>query len=142
MPRPGCGLRLSGTIAARLEEAERACADLRSALSDRLSKTDLFAVELMFREMLTNSVCHGCSGNQDLSVSYLVSLSDRTLSISVEDEGAGFDWRSRKLRRPDPRDTCGRGLSILGAYAQEVRFNDAGNRVEIVRALEANKGYS
>jgi DNA-binding response OmpR family regulator len=56
------------------------------------------------------------------------------ISIVVEDEGAGFDWRSL----PDPTDpenlliAHGRGVLLANLSVDELAFNEAGNCVTLV----------
>jgi anti-sigma regulatory factor (Ser/Thr protein kinase) len=56
------------------------------------------------------------------------------ITIVVEDEGEGFDWRSL----PDPTDpenlllAHGRGVLLANLSVDELTFNEAGNRVTLV----------
>jgi len=57
----------------------------------------------------------------------------------VQDEGPGFDWRTL----PDPKDAqnlvkaCGRGVLLMRSFMDEVRFNEAGNAVTMVKRSAA-----
>lgn len=61
------------------------------------------------------------------------------VTIVVEDEGAGFDWRSL----PDPTDpenlllAHGRGVLLANLSVDELTFNEAGNRVTLVAHTKA-----
>jgi anti-sigma regulatory factor (Ser/Thr protein kinase) len=63
--------------------------------------------------------------------------SDESISVFVEDEGDGFEWRDL----PDPTDaanllrTHGRGVLLAALSVDELTFNDAGNRVGLVAHL-------
>lgn len=131
----------AGAIAARLEEIDAPCLELRERLSGLLDARELFAAELLLRELLTNGVCHGCREDGIRQVRYEIRLDAARLSIVVEDDGDGFDWRSARRHQAEASDTSGRGMEILSRYADEVRFNDAGNRVELTRWLRG-KGNS
>lgn len=130
---------LQGAIPASLEALESVCRRLRESLEPRLSRADLFAAELLFRELATNAVVHGCRSDAARSICYEIRLHPDRLVLAVEDDGDGFDWRSRMGRQADPESDCGRGLSIFRLYAAEVGFNETGNRVELTRPL-ARKG--
>ncbi len=57
----------------------------------------------------------------------------------VQDEGPGFDWRTL----PDCTDpenlarACGRGVTLMRSFMDEVRFNEAGNAVTMVKRAAA-----
>lgn len=63
---------------------------------------------------------------------------DETLTIIVEDEGDGFDWKSL----PDPTDPAnlllshGRGVLIAHLSVDALHYNDKGNKATIVIKLE------
>jgi serine/threonine-protein kinase RsbW/non-specific serine/threonine protein kinase len=130
---------VSEHIPASLEALEALCLRLRTLFAESLDDAELFAVELLLRELLTNAVCHGCAGDPRCEVRCLVRLAPGTLSIAVEDDGKGFDWRAALARPPDPTGTSGRGMAILRFYATDLHFNEAGNRVELVRELRQQR---
>ncbi|MBS0265874.1 MAG: ATP-binding protein [Planctomycetes bacterium] len=57
------------------------------------------------------------------------------VSVTIRDEGAGFDYRNQ----PDPTDPAyldrphGRGMLLMRAFSDEVRFNEAGNEVTLIK---------
>lgn len=66
-------------------------------------------------------------------------LSPREFRCTVEDEGAGFDWRSL----PDPQNpenllhSHGRGILLTTFYYDRVEYNDKGNAVTLVKSVSA-----
>jgi CheY-like chemotaxis protein/anti-sigma regulatory factor (Ser/Thr protein kinase) len=62
-------------------------------------------------------------------------LSSKEFAISIRDEGPGFDSTSL----PDPRDPAnlealgGRGVMLMRTFMDEVRYNDRGNQVTLVK---------
>ena len=62
-------------------------------------------------------------------------LSRQEVSITIRDEGPGFD--PGKL--PDPTDpaniecACGRGVFLVRTFMDEVRYNDKGNEVTLIK---------
>jgi len=126
--------------------------------------TDVEAVRIGLLEMITNAVEHGslmisreeklealragklaelyreraasdaCRGRK---VTVEAEVDPRCARFTIRDEGEGFDCRSL----PDP-DTpgvltsgCGRGILMTRLYMDEVKYNEAGNEVTIVRRL-------
>lgn len=92
-----------------------------------------FTAELLLREALTNAVMHGCGADPGKQVRCAIRLRGRSLLIAVSDDGKGFDWRAALHREAELSDCSGRGISILRAYADRVRFNDTGNTVTLIK---------
>jgi anti-sigma regulatory factor (Ser/Thr protein kinase) len=132
MEPPVCELRV--LLNATIEDAEDVCKQFRERLAG-VQGSLLFQAELLLREALTNAVLHGSHGDRRKRVLCAVRLARGRLVISVQDEGPGFDWRSRPGQPKRPLDTCGRGIDIYRRYATRVRFNDKGNAVTLVLRL-------
>lgn len=72
---------------------------------------------------------------RDRKVEVTIDLSPRTVEITIRDEGPGFDPHTL----PDPSDPenldrlCGRGVMLMRSFMSEVRYNDAGNAVTLVK---------
>jgi len=96
---------------------------------------DIFAVHLAVEEAFINAVRHGNRMDPQKSTRIEYSVDSRKISVSLTDEGEGFDPEAV----PDPRNgenllkTSGRGLLLISSYMDEVRFNDCGNRVEMTK---------
>jgi len=95
----------------------------------------LFAVRLALEEAVVNAIRHGnkLDPEKKIFVSYLVE--DARLTVSVEDEGPGFDLDSV----PDPtaeenlEADHGRGILLMRVYMDEVVYNERGNRVTLTK---------
>jgi serine/threonine-protein kinase RsbW len=111
------------------------CARARSWLEENGLEKDWFAVAMLLRESLNNAVIHGSRNDPALSVNCELMYGHRWISISVEDDGAGFDWARLRKHRAGHEDTNGRGLEIYELYADTVVFNRKGNRVRLCRRL-------
>jgi serine/threonine-protein kinase RsbW len=91
----------------------------------------LFAVRLALEEAVINAIKHGNRMDKAKRVTVTFSADRDECAIAVEDEGAGFDPSAV----PDPtaeenlEQPTGRGLVLMRAYMDEVRFNPKGNRV-------------
>jgi CheY-like chemotaxis protein len=95
-------------------------------------------------EAFVNAVKHGNKGDHNKIVRITADLSAREARFSVEDEGEGFDPNSI----PDPLDpanlfkTSGRGVLLIYNIMDEVKYNERGNRLTMIKrpedSLEAN----
>jgi DNA-binding response OmpR family regulator len=72
---------------------------------------------------------------RDRMIHVTLEINLQTLQIVIRDEGPGFDPKTL----PDPTDTdnidrlCGRGVMLMRAFMNDVRFNDAGNEVTLIK---------
>jgi anti-sigma regulatory factor (Ser/Thr protein kinase) len=87
-------------------------------------------VEIVLREMIVNAVMHGnlCSDKHRVKLRFI--LYNGVLEVSVSDEGKGFDGTTLKqsIGMKDILRESGRGLFIVGLYADHMYFNEAGNK--------------
>jgi len=90
-----------------------------------LDKGRLFDILLAVREALTNAVIHGNRNRPEAFVSLHSCLDPHqgTLTVSVTDEGQGFDLESH-LAPQDPLSERGRGIPLMRSYSQDVRMQD------------------
>lgn len=84
-------------------------------------------------EAVNNAIVHGNKSDVRKDVNIQIEIKDSLLEISVEDQGKGFDPR----QIPDPtkpeniENISGRGVYLMSRLADEIEFNDSGNRVTI-----------
>lgn len=91
-------------------------------------------------EALANAILYGNREDADKLVRLDAELRAGTAVVTVSDEGPGFDPEAvLDPTRPENRDRShGRGLFLLRALADEIRYNEAGNAVTLtVRAAGA-----
>jgi serine/threonine-protein kinase RsbW len=101
----------------------------------------LFAVKLGVEEGLMNAIKHGNDSDptKHVHVEYLVT--SKQAEISIEDEGPGF----KRKEVPDPTleeniEKCsGRGILLIEAYMDSVRWSRGGRRVRMVKKNEQTK---
>jgi anti-sigma regulatory factor (Ser/Thr protein kinase) len=96
-------------------------------------QTDL---EIALREALANAILHGNRQRRGSRVFLRCYGAPHSgILIAVRDEGPGFD----PSRVPDPRDPAnlarpsGRGLMLIRTFMDEVRFNERGNEITMVK---------
>lgn len=122
--------RLTMRLASRAGDVTDAISDLRAFLDEEERKDDSGLV-LVFRELVNNAVEHGNKKVKELPVDVeVLRLSPGRFRLSVEDRGAGFDFRSADLSLPDdPTQIRNRGLALANSFADELMFHEPGNKV-------------
>ncbi|MCG3178094.1 MAG: Serine-protein kinase RsbW [Phycisphaerae bacterium] len=102
------------------------------------SEEAVFAVRLALEEALANAINHGNARDASKAVRVDYHIDPRRAVIRVSDEGPGFSRGSV----PDPtapeniEKPCGRGIMLMEAYMNEVRWNRDGNCVELIKKNE------
>lgn len=96
------------------------------------SESNLFVA---LDEAFVNAVKHGNKYDAGKLIRITAELSQREACFTVEDEGEGFDVNSI----PDPLDpenlfkTSGRGVLFICNIMDEVKYNERGNRITMVK---------
>ncbi len=99
-----------------------------------------FAVRVVMREGLTNSVRHGHNHDPGKLIRFNLTIKNNTLTMVIEDQGEGFDWRealagaSRETPEGSLKDH-GRGFLIMGDYFDTWAYNDKGNVLTLVKNI-------
>ena len=85
-------------------------------------------VEVALREALANAIIHGNHENPGKHVYVRCRCEPSEISIAVKDEGPGFDVK--KIADPtvpeNTRSVHGRGIYLMKALMDEVRFEEGG----------------
>lgn len=125
-------LDLPRDIAAIEEAVERA---VEFCLPARLQRDRLrFNFRVGLTEALSNAILFGGGEEHDRPVRVELRIRRGEVRASVSDRGGGFD----PAAVPDPRlpenlvKPSGRGVFLMRALMDEVRFNEAGNEVTLV----------
>ena len=97
-----------------------------------------FAIRLALEEGLNNAINHGNRRHPGRNVRIAFDVDEKRTSITITDEGKGFD----PSKVPDPtadenlEKPSGRGIMLIRSYMDEVKFNDRGNEVRMVKRNE------
>ena len=154
------GISLEFSILSRKAVVSDCLETLRELLQGCLGNTELTLFMLSVDEVLQNAYEHG---NLELSntekknlleqdlldlelkkredlffkrrISIKVEVKNEGLSLSVTDQGKGFDWRKSQASTNDQTSLHGRGLSIIKAATDRVEFNEAGNSITLIKSL-------
>jgi serine/threonine-protein kinase RsbW len=100
-------------------------------------------IELALREALANAIVHGNHEDPVKRVYVQCRFSkDGEVSITVEDEGSGFDYDEiADLTSPDNRlRTHGRGILLIRTLMDEVYFDQGGAVVHMCKRANAGSG--
>jgi len=105
---------------------EEASHYLRSAV-DGIEK-QLFTINLVIREGLTNAVRHGNTNDPGKIVRFELSIIKKEMiKMMIEDEGDGFDWREQRKKNLSDDQDHGRGIIIMETYFSRYSYNEKGN---------------
>jgi serine/threonine-protein kinase RsbW len=95
------------------------------------SSESIFAIKLTIEEGITNAIKHGNKSDKSKKVTVQFSVDKNEISVSIRDEGPGFDPEGV----PDPTTEerlalpSGRGILLMRAYMDELTFRNNGTEV-------------
>lgn len=103
----------------------------------RLPEEKLHALLVSVTEAVNNGVIHGNKNDETKYVMLSCSMKGKTLTVKVKDEGAGFkpDTVANPLKEENLLNTGGRGVFLMKAFMQSVKYNRKGNEVTMVMKL-------
>lgn len=109
------------------------CVEQQKTLSDERK----YEIELVLNELLVNCFRHA-SPSMELPVELAADVDDGRLFICVTDCGEGFEYKKDFDEASDIKTLYrerGRGLMLVKAFCEEIRYNLKGNSVEVEIAL-------
>lgn len=111
---------------------------IRAILTEILEHFDfshVYEITISFEEALVNAIRHGNDFDPSKSVHISISVSDDNITISLLDEGSGFDYHN--LPEHDSPDgvtsLTGRGILLMRSY-MDAEFSENGRRVTLNRS--------
>ena len=99
------------------------------------SDTEVFAVKLALEECFINAIRHGNKFDPKKTVHIDWKIDEKQVDFTIRDEGDGFFPGDV----PDPttdenlENPCGRGIMLIRAYMDEVKFNERGNQIHVIK---------
>lgn len=126
------------TFSSTLGNIDDVCEQTTTYLQSRVKDIEkqLFSVNLVLREALTNAVRHGNMGNPEKNVCFSLTIVDtESIKLVIEDEGDGFDWRKQQDIDLNDDDDHGRGIIIMETYFNHYSYNDKGNILTLVKDI-------
>jgi serine/threonine-protein kinase RsbW len=125
-------------IASDMAAVQTAARQLISELEERgVAGCDVFHIRVALDEALANAVKHGNRLDPSKQVHIHYSIDATSVVITISDDGDGFDISAVA----DPTDEenltkpGGRGLLMMRSFMTDVRYNDTGNSVTLVKAI-------
>jgi anti-sigma regulatory factor (Ser/Thr protein kinase)/nucleoid DNA-binding protein len=106
----------------------------------------LVALTTAYREAIRNAEIHGSAGDDSLAIDIEILLDRAHITVSVEDEGEGFDHRAYfvQLDGTEPVSLArerhanggvgGLGIYLMARCVDRVEYSDRGNRITLVKA--------
>jgi len=118
-------------------------ADLLSDAFDQLGLDEeaVFDIRLAVQEAVVNAVEHGNRSDPNRMVHVLCQVDDDAITVTVTDEGDGFDPSAV----PDPTQPenilreHGRGIFLMRNLCDDVRYNEKGNAVTMFKKLSVEE---
>ncbi|MDD5504354.1 MAG: ATP-binding protein [Candidatus Omnitrophica bacterium] len=101
-------------------------------------ESDVFDIRLCLEEALINAIKYGNKFDKGKKVQVDFNHKDSKVSLTIEDNGDGFDIASV----PDPTldenilKGSGRGVFLIKYLMDELKFNKRGNRITMVKYLK------
>ncbi len=95
----------------------------------------VFGIRLALDEALNNAISHGNQRDPNKQVTIRYTIADPSVTITVTDQGPGFD----PAEVPDPtldefrERPHGRGIMLMRAYMTKVSYGDGGRSVTLVK---------
>ncbi|CAK6690583.1 ATP-binding protein [Synechococcus sp. CBW1107] len=92
----------------------------------------LSALQLGLQEVLVNAVRHGNANDPGKCLRIRRIVTPRWWVFQVQDQGCGLPLEARSVNLPDQADALrGRGLFLIDACFDDVRWSARGNRVQV-----------
>lgn len=95
-------------------------------------------IMLTLSEAVTNAILHGNRQDPEKEVTVTSRHTGRTLTITVQDEGEGFDPEelSDPLKEENLLNEGGRGVFLIKQFADRVSYSRNGTRLAITFELD------
>ena len=108
---------------------------------NNLDADDEYEFRLILNELISNGIFHGNKGCCDKKIKVgIEEVNSTTLDIWVKDEGNGFDYtkvvKNKECNRYFLLSESGRGLMLVNAMCNNVKFNNNGSLVRIRKSID------
>ncbi len=131
---------ISFHFSSTMKNIDEVCERSSSYLVSKIKGVEkqLFTINLVMREGLTNAIRHGNAGDHEKKVKFLLKIAkNRNLKLMIEDEGDGFDWRKQNKKNLHDDADHGRGIIIIDTYFTSYSYNEKGNILFLEKNLTA-----
>ncbi len=104
-------------------------------ISDVVTITDNYALQLVLYEALSNAVIHGNKENCEQYVEVSLRIDQKMVTLKVTDEGDGFNPQEKETTVVSQEAHSGRGIQLLDAYNFNYSYNSRGNTLYLRKAI-------
>ncbi len=130
-------------VVSELANVQKTSEDVLSFLKPfSVADAALFDIRLCLEEALINAMKYGNRLRPDLHVELEVEASPEAVRLTVQDQGQGFDVS--KLANCTQGENLfrnhGRGVYLIHQLMDEVRYNEKGNQLVMVKSLKKAGG--
>jgi anti-anti-sigma factor len=130
------------TCSSEMTLVDRAVSACREFLG-QFGVTHFADANVVLRELLINGIEHGNQKDRSRTVVLIVAhLGGPRFQFSVEDHGQGFDHKSMDFSMPKAGEKRSRGLPLVHGLADELEFNEAGNKVTAFLTIINPTGFA
>ena len=135
------------SIASSINSVGNAVSDIISNIKANcrpLEECTLFELAVVLNELLLNAVKHGNKEDENKKVKISAGVTENGFAcLIVEDEGCGYDHDclcKSKANHGGEDDICsvmesGRGILIVKNLCDQVKVNDKGNKIVVLKKL-------
>ncbi len=123
---------------ATLENIDIICKNITKLLTRSDIDDVLFNVELLAREAMVNAITHGSGMDKKKKVTFELRLGCDDIIMEITDTGEGFNWREEFTKETEVVSEDNRGLPTFGHYADEVSYNDKGNKLFMKKRINVS----
>ncbi len=104
---------------------------------NELEEEEEFEFRLILNELIANAIMHGNKKCEHKALTASIHEINRsTVSISIQDEGIGFDYKDIICRECVPYMEGGRGLKIIKALCDDIEFYYNGSQVKVSKSVK------
>jgi serine/threonine-protein kinase RsbW len=131
---------VSFTFSSTMGNVDEVCEKTMSYLESAIMgiQNQVFAINLVLREGLTNAVRHGNANNPEKLVMFDLTITDSDfIKIAIEDQGDGFDWQNHQTKELPDQEDHGRGIIIMKTYFNTYSYNKKGNILYLEKNLSS-----
>ena len=101
-----------------------------------ISYTHFGNIMLAIEEAVMNAIIHGNKEERNKQVTLFFERKKGELRFTIEDEGNGFN--PKEIPNPlDSDDSKGNGIFLMRSLADIIRYNPAGNKVELTFTISS-----
>ncbi|ARN57572.1 ATP-binding protein [Sedimentisphaera salicampi] len=116
-------------------QTQQLCDKIFAPAGSEISSDTVWWLRLAVAEALNNAIVHGNKRDPAKKVTVNFSWTDQAFSVTVTDQGEGFE--REKLIDPTADEnlnkTTGRGVYIIKYVMDDVQYNDKGNSITMTK---------